>query len=319
MAQLQLDLTTLRLFVAVCESRNFAHAGVRQHLVGSAVSKRMATLEAQVGASLFVRQRHGVITTPAGDTFLEYARAMLAEAHKAEQAMTAYASGVRGHVRLLATASVMSESLADDLVEFMREPTYAGIKVDIEERFSPDVVRGVLEGHASLGITWDRTDLGGLQTTPYRTDLLGVVAPNGHPLTDRDTVDFVDTLGWEQVSLPATSAVQQLLERSAAQSGLRFQSRAMVSNFEAGLRMARAGLAICVMPREIFSSAQKTDDLRWVGLQDSWAQRRFLLCYRRLEALPVSARLLLDYLGKTPDVRLQSTATARPLTGRGVP
>lgn len=161
MAQLQLDLTTLRLFVAVCESRNFAHAGVRQHLVGSAVSKRMAALEAQVGAALFVRQRHGVATTPAGDTFLEYARAMLAEAHKAEQAMAAYANGVRGHVRLLATASVMSESLADDLVEFMREPTYSGIKVDVEERYSPEVVRGVREGHASLGITWDRTDLGG--------------------------------------------------------------------------------------------------------------------------------------------------------------
>ena len=78
MAQLQLDLTTLRLFVAVCETRNFVHAAQRQHLVGSAVSKRIAALEAQVHTPLFVRQRHGVALTPAGETFLEYARTMLA-------------------------------------------------------------------------------------------------------------------------------------------------------------------------------------------------------------------------------------------------
>ena len=122
------------------------------------------------------------------------------------------------------------------------------------------------------------------------------MAPKDHPLAGRDSLDFVDTLGWEQVTLPAMSAVQQLLERSAAQSGLRLQSRAMVSNFEAALRMARAGLAICVMPQEIFSSAQLTENLRWVGLRDSWAKRCFLLCFRRRDELPISAKILLEYL-----------------------
>lgn len=219
MAQLQLDLTTLRLFVAVCETRNFVHAAQRQNLVGSAVSKRIATLEAQIKTPLFVRQRHGVSPTPAGETFLEYARTMLGEAQRAEQAMAAYASGVRGQVRLLATASVMTESLADDIVEFMRLPAHAGIKVDVEERFSPEVARGVREGHASLGITWDTVDLQGLKTAVYRSDHLGIVVPAGHALAGFKKVDFAQTLVWEQVSLPSSSAVQVLLERAAAQSG----------------------------------------------------------------------------------------------------
>ena len=40
-----LDLTSLRLFVAVCETRNIARAAERQAIVGSAISKRLSALE----------------------------------------------------------------------------------------------------------------------------------------------------------------------------------------------------------------------------------------------------------------------------------
>jgi DNA-binding transcriptional LysR family regulator len=83
--------------------------------VGSAISKRLAQLEETVGTPLLVRRRHGVEPTPAGETLLEHARTMLASADRIEQDMAAYVSGVRGQVRLLATASVMAESLADDV------------------------------------------------------------------------------------------------------------------------------------------------------------------------------------------------------------
>ncbi|MDP3414231.1 MAG: LysR family transcriptional regulator, partial [Polaromonas sp.] len=39
-----LDLTTLRLFVSVCETGNIARAGEKASIVGSAISKRLAQL-----------------------------------------------------------------------------------------------------------------------------------------------------------------------------------------------------------------------------------------------------------------------------------
>ena len=60
-----LDLTSLRLFVAVCETRNIARAAEQQAIVGSAISKRLAALEDTVGTQLLVRRRHGVAPTPA--------------------------------------------------------------------------------------------------------------------------------------------------------------------------------------------------------------------------------------------------------------
>ena len=108
-----LDLTSLRLFVAVCDTRNIARAAEQQALVGSAISKRLAALEDAVGTALLVRRRRGVEPTPAGETLLEHAREILANHARIERDMAAYAAGVRGQVRILATASAIAESLAD--------------------------------------------------------------------------------------------------------------------------------------------------------------------------------------------------------------
>ena len=69
-----LDLTTLRLFVSVCETRNIARAAEQASLVGSAISKRIAQLEDTVGVKLLQRRKHGVEPTAAGQTLLEHAR-----------------------------------------------------------------------------------------------------------------------------------------------------------------------------------------------------------------------------------------------------
>jgi hypothetical protein len=60
------DITTLRLFVAVCDAGNIARAAEQQHIVASAVSKRLAALEQTLGTPLLERRRGGVAPTAAG-------------------------------------------------------------------------------------------------------------------------------------------------------------------------------------------------------------------------------------------------------------
>lgn len=296
MTALNFDLFTLRLYVAACETENLARAAERLHLVSSAASKRMAALEQQLGVRLFDRRRHGIAITPAGETFLEYARTLLDNAHKAEQAMAGYGAGVRGHVRLLANPSVMSGALVHDVVDFLRQPAHAAIKVDVEERYGPDVVRGVREGLATLGVTWDTVALDGLESAPYRTDHLGVAVPPGHPLARHASVPFEDTLAWEHVRMPSSSTVQALLERAAAQAGRPLVSRVMVANFDAGLPMARAGLAICTVPRELLTREHLEHGLVFVQYDNAWATRRFVVCHRGQASLGEAARHLVQHL-----------------------
>lgn len=291
-----LDLTTLRLFVSVCESGNIARAGEKANIVGSAISKRLAQLEHQVGTPLLVRKRHGVVPTAAGQTLLEHARVMLDGARRIERDMEAYGAGGRGQVRILASVSAMTESLADDVAAFLRQPAHGKIRVDLEERVSPEIVRGVREGLASLGVCWDAADVGALQTRPYRKDTLCVAVPQGHPLAARKSLRFEQTLDYEHVSLPVNSAVQVMLQRHAARRGRALIHRVVVTNFEAALRVVRAGLAISLVPREVVPPGAESLGLRLVPLAEPWADRRFILCYRDAQALAPAAQLLVDYL-----------------------
>lgn len=292
-----LDLTSLRLFVAVCETRNIARAAAQASLVGSAVSKRLAQLEQQLGTPLLVRRRHGVEPTAAGETLLEHARGMLVSAQRVERDMAAFAAGVRGQVRVLASASAMAESLADEVAAFLQLPGHDGIRVDLEERVSLEVVRGIREGVASIGICWDAADLRGLQSRPYRSDQLAVVVYEGHPLAGRSEVAFAEALDWEHAGLPVNSAVEVKLMRAAAEQGRSLNFRVIVSNFESAMRVVRARLAITVMPREVAEPSAAIHRLRVIPLTDPWARRRFALCYREEGSLTPAARLLVEHLG----------------------
>ena len=290
------DLTTLRLFVTVCETGNMARAGERANIVGSAISKRLAQLEHQAGTPLLLRKRHGVVPTTAGNTVLEHARSMLDTAARIKRDMESYAAGTRGQVRILASVSAMTESLAGDVAAFLKMPAHRTTQVDLEERISPEIVRGVRDGLASLGVCWDAVDLGTLQSQPYRSDHLCVVVPQGHSLTRRRSLRFEETLDFEHVSLPINSAVQLLLQRAAAQLGRTLVNRIVVSNFEAALSVVSAGLAISLMPKEVAERQVAAHELRIIALSESWAERRFVVCFRDAAELSLAAKSLVEHL-----------------------
>lgn len=295
-----LDFTSLRIFIAVCERRNFAQVAQQENLVPSAVSKRMAQLEEDVGAQLLVRSRRGVAPTPAGMALLEHCHSLRTTLARIERDMSAYASGVRGHVRLLASASALAEFLPDDIAEFLKNPQHQAIQVDLEERLSGEVVKALRDGSASVGVCWDVVDLQGLVTYPYRSDHLAIVAHPDHALVaalqGRAWVHFAETLQYEHAGILASSAVQDMLHRAAALAGKPLVYRAVVSNFDAAIRIVRANLGISVVPREVAQAYGPASGLRIIDLADGWAARRFAICLRDASALTPAAMHLVAHL-----------------------
>lgn len=291
-----LDLTTLRLFVAACDHRNIARAGEQEHIGSSAISKRLAQLEAQVRAPLLERHRRGVVPTAAGEMLLEHARTMLATADRVARDMTAYRHGIKGQVRVLASVSSISESLPDDIASFLQLPAHAQIQVDIEDCTSSELIQALREGLAPMGICWDAADLEGLQTRPYRTDQLSVVVHPAHPLAKLRACSFAQTLEHDHVGLPAKTAVSTMLARAAAIIGKPINYRAVVSTFDASLRCVQAGLGIAIVPLEIAQRMGSLSRMRMIALKEPWAKRRFIVCFKKFDQLSPAAKLLVDHL-----------------------
>ena len=176
----RIDLTTLRLFIAVCEEQNLTRAAQREGIAASAVSKRMNDFELAFGVTLFKRLSKGMALTPAGESLLHHARVTLLNVEKIAVELSEYSHGVRGHVRMLANLSAIVEFLPEDLPGFFR--AHELLRIDLQERPSGQVVRGIEEGAAEIGICSGEADARSLEAFHYRYDHLVVVVRSDHPL-----------------------------------------------------------------------------------------------------------------------------------------
>ena len=290
----RLDLTSLQLFVAVCELGSIGRAAEREFIAASAISKRLSDLEAALCAPLLYRRPRGVELTPAGETFLHHARSVLFSLDRMQGELSEFAQGVRGHVRIHANLSAIMQFLPDDLAGFTA--LHPQVKLDLEEHVSSEVVRAVRDGDADIGICNAPGPVDDLQSRRYRQDRLVVAVPRRHPLAAQPAVWYEETLDHDQIGLQGNSALDLAMRRAAAAAGKDIRVRVRVTGLDALCRMVHNGLGIGLIPDRAFALLQGVGELQAVPLRDDWAVRDIDLLARDFASLPVTARLLVDHL-----------------------
>jgi len=289
-----IDPVSLQHFVAVCEEGSIARAAEREALVASALSKRIAALETEVGVPLLLRRRRGVELTPAGQALLSRAREVLGALDSLRAELGAFGEGVQGSARVLASPSVLAEQLPLDIAAFLGQ--HPSIRIGLDERMSPDIVRGVREGSADLGVLWDLIDLSGLQVLPYRSDRLCVALSPDHPLARRPSLGYADILDQSSINVSPGGQLDQLLRRHAALLGRLPSYRMQVSSIDAAARLVVAGLGLAILPFEVATPHAGAGRLALVPLAEPWAVRRFVVVTRPTPLLSAAARLLAEGL-----------------------
>ena len=288
------DLVDLKLFVRVAEVNSLTRGAERSFLSLPAASLRIKNLEEAIGAKLLYRAKRGVSLTEAGEVFLNRARKVLEEIERLQGDMQPYSSGVRGHVRLFANTTAISELLPAVLGKFLA--THHAITIDLQERLSPEIVRAVHEGVADVGVVVASVRADGLETLPYKKDHLVLAVPLEHPLAEVPYIQFADTLDYDFVGLAPHSALRSFLQHEVSALGRGMRLRIQVGSFDAMCRMIEESVGIGVLPELAARRHARTTRIKIVQLLDEWAERELRICVRRLSELPVFARELIDFI-----------------------
>lgn len=291
------NVTSALFFLAVIEEGSIAKAAAREHIVPSAVSKRLADLESLFGVALVERGRRGVTPTPAGEALAHHARMIQQAIDRMQAEMDEYIEGVRGHIRVRASSSSLSAGLTVDLQTFTTANRH--VRIDLEEQETPMIFRDVADGRADVGIAPYFTSHEGLQTFPYRSYDLCVVVPAGHALAARSSVTYLETLVFDQVDPGRTSALAQLLDSAARQFPVPKHTRIRVHGFDASCRMIASGLGIGVVPAFMEKSHGPIYGLRFIPLTEDWAHPEICIVVRDLQALPGAARTFVEHLRRS--------------------
>jgi DNA-binding transcriptional LysR family regulator len=235
---MQFDLTDLRLYVATANEGNLTRAAAQRHLSLAAASARVKALEVQAGLPLLYREARGMRLTPAGEAFLHHARGVLRQADQLRREMQDYSGGLRGHVRLFANTTAVTDFLPEILPAFLNANPQ--VNVDLQEKPNAEIARGVLDGSADLGIVAGQIDTLGLRAIHFSTDHLVLVVPRGHRLARRKRIDFAQTLDEDAVGMQEGSTIQTFLAQVTEKLGKPLKLRIQLSSFDAMCRMIGA-------------------------------------------------------------------------------
>jgi DNA-binding transcriptional LysR family regulator len=196
-----LDVRSLRYFVAVAEELHFTRAAARLFVAQQALSRDIQRLEARLGVPLFVRTTRHVALTPEGRQLLEKARDLISL-----------------HDRIV---TEVREPTRPVVVDLMSEGRQTGLSVlEAAREIAPRIeFRGRYGGamgaslrrlrSAELDVAFGRAhwrgqrDAGTIETELLRYEPLALLLPAGHPLAGGDAVRVAALAGLEVDANPA--------------------------------------------------------------------------------------------------------------------
>lgn len=286
------DPVTGRLVLALARDGSIAKTAERESIAPSAISRRVADLEARLGVVLFDRSASGVSLTPAGENYAEHCRRIFREIADLHTSISRFASGSEGQLRIAASSSALSGRLPELLALYAaRHPR---IRLDIREMPGAATLVALEDAQVDLGIFPDNYNHSNFEAEIFEDDDVGVIAPPDHPLAvqigSEKRIAFEDAVGHEIVGVHHLGALDRLINEAASKAGRTIGRRVNVEGFPALVRMVEAGFGIGFL-RNSFIHLLAGTDLVHAPLSDAWAERKLIVARRRnaLETASVTA------------------------------
>lgn len=291
---MRFDLTTLQLVLAIADTRSITRGAERENLALAAASKRLSDLEARFGVPLFERRARGVEPTEAGRALVRHVRSLHAQLHALESEVVEFAHGIKGHLRVAATAGAISECLPPDLAAFSQ--AHPQIRISLEDLTSAEIQAAVAEGRADVGIVVPPLLDNRLRQQVYRHSALCAMVPAQHVLAPLQAVRFEQLLEHDIVGLHQGAAVHELMRAEAEGQGRTLKARLQVRGFDAIAQLVEAGLGVAVMPAAVAQRFAQLFRVKVLLLNEPWAERDYLLVLRQQEVLPTVVQRFVDAL-----------------------
>ena len=196
-----MKLNQLREVVAIGEQGSI-RAAARQLAVGQpALTRSLAELERELGASLFERRSRGVVATPLGELFLRRAASIVHEIRRAREEVEHFGGATAGTVTAGLSIATHLALLPPALRPFVRR--FPNAKLHIIEGFYPTLEPGLRMGGVDfyLGVDPGQKVAPELTREVISQNTRAVLCRSGHPLQRATGLAELAGVGWATNSI----------------------------------------------------------------------------------------------------------------------
>lgn len=214
------ELNVLIQTLIAAEQGSFHKAGLLLGIPASTVSRRVRSLETQLGVKLFDRHRHGIRPTAASNAFLKPIRRILDELNTVLLNAKAIARGKAGSLNIGLYISPSSGHLRTAVREYRQ--AFPNVDVQYVEGERSQLMERLNAGSIDVAIVAGHFRSGMHDVVPLWSEKILVAMAATHPLANRATLTW-DDLRQEQILLgrdPGPELRDHLISRLNASGNL---------------------------------------------------------------------------------------------------
>lgn len=241
-----MDLSDLRIFVAVVREGGVTRAAERLHRVQSNVTTRVRQLEEDLGVALFVREGKRLRLAPQGQVLLGYANRLLALADEARNALQD--ARPRGTFRLGAMESTAAVRLPGLLSEYHQR--HSGVVLELRTGNPQVLASAILAGDLDAALVAEP-----IADEPFEKALafeeeLVIIAAANHSLIGKKGGDLPRTIIVFEHGCPH----RKRLEDWYAKRNEMPERMVELASYHAMLGCVVAGMGVALIPRSVLAT-----------------------------------------------------------------
>jgi len=295
-----LDLHKLEIFIRVAREGSFSRAAESLLMTQPAVSQHIADLEAQLGATLFSRERRGVTLTTEGETLHGYTLQILRLLAEAENAVTDVRKLSSGQLAIGATPGLSIYLLPDYIQSFRAQ--FPQITITLQTGTTGQILSELSAGRIAFGLIEGELDgvtqaqLGVLALE--EVEQLVVVGPK-HPWWQRQQLQLRELDGQSFIMRQANSHTRVWLEQALSAHQVQPKVSAEFDNVESIKRTVTLGLCLTVLPDYVVSHEVAAGLVHTIPIEDAPLRRTLKLIWDKESPFaPVTTAFLRHLQGK---------------------
>jgi DNA-binding transcriptional LysR family regulator len=242
----KVDFRQLKAFLTVAETGNVTRAAELLNIVQPAVSRQIRLLEADLGITLFERERHGMALTEPGKALVEYGRRIMLELDRARTELQGSEAGISG----LATIGLLpstGEILSSALVTAVARQ-YPGIRVRIVMGYAGTLLRWLETGEVDATLLYGAERSAEIRTVPLVDEPLWVVGPQGSGLHPDEPVPLPVLAGWKLILPSAPHGIRIMVEHACKTAGISLELFAETNALTVQRRLVLDGHGLTILP-----------------------------------------------------------------------
>jgi DNA-binding transcriptional LysR family regulator len=272
-----MDLTALRIFLAVAEERSFSRAAAKVHRTQPAVSQAVKRLEDDLGEQLFDRSSKNGTLTDAGRVLQNYGQRLVRLAEETESAMRELRDLRRGRVLIGANEAAI-HTLLPLMASFQKK--FPDIAIDVRRVPARQIAVEVQQGSLDFGALTFRPAEQGLLEVAVGSDELVLLLPPSHPLASRKQVTMADVAGEPVVAHNDPSPARERVLRMFEEEHIALNMVISLPSLDGIKRAVELELGVALLPRRCAITELASGRLVAVPVQGISRKRQLTLVCR---------------------------------------